>query len=1033
MLRNLRKYEEREERSTTDSKSTLTPSSTKNSISSSPSIKLLSFRNFLPAFDPVLIEEYSHYVPEVTNFKQLQTEQIKRSLPFGSMSPSVHNEGDIILKAFQEGPFFIFTYTESLRSGCCKVLQSLEKLEIELINTIRASIDEESFLHEEDLSLVKLKEDEALYCIPKEQFLARMKGYDISENSWREQGVTTLKEKVETIQRHLASSQCQEKDLVLLSCIHKSLMGEFHRAFCRKTGVYYGVRNLRIRSPEMLTMVLRELDVLIKILESSCLKENNIAIVSVKIKDNSETEEDVELKMILDLSFGTLEEFSAFQKSRKETWDEEDLVHVTRSLLKQYKICRDLNIFIRDIRPSNTIVRRDFKGLRFLDFSLAIIEGENHDENAFEIIGMPKYMSSETLDVIKKAKLKRRFASQCDLYAIGAVVLSVIPEGEQAEDSQKEYEITMSQDRSTEERNRIMQQYPILWKKYLEKLLDNEPSKREEVLAEVQLDGKEEEEFGCGFLKKFSKDFESYLVQKDYGGRKDLLEGNADVFLDHFWESKNLKLVDKMQENIIDKFSKGGETLKKSHQFIEKVAGLYEAEKSYDKLTEVYEKWIKTLDAERSKKNSAQSSEEVNATLIDYNNKLGDAYQAQGVYNKALQKYERAMYLKQLQNKTDNEPLGSINGYMKIGEMYEKLERYDLAIETYKKAQNKTRECFGTDKNQLQQAILHERIARVNFKKSDFSKAIEAVKQAIESYTICYGQYHESVGGCEKLLGDILMKAESPEEAFTHYERYFCVESYGSNKSDLAVAELMDKIGDYYKGKDLLGKAVENYQRGLKIFEYHANQDILFEMYEKLSECFGKQRRYMVAVNYLRSCLKIKIEKLGEESLEIIPTMQKIANYLVQEGEHKEALSEYSRALGIALLHKPGDEDPLVVELLKSISKISPLAFLSYKNYSKKKGDKNTILISLNSLEDVRGVIEGIDFGISLDKLRGMIVKECSYFKFFKYEFVQGGKIVDMVDERSVKVQECVLLKEGFNHVVIKEDKSLGLKGRFTF
>jgi len=160
---------------------------------------------------------------------------------------------------------------------------------------------------------------------------------------------------------------------------------------------------------------------------------------------------------------------------------------------------------------------------------------------------------------------------------------------------------------------------------------------------------------------------------------------------------------------------------------------------------------------------------------------------------------------------------------------------------------------------------------------------------------------------------------------------------------------------------------------------------------------------------------------------------KKIANYLVEEGEYKKALSEYSRALGIALVHRPGD-DELVVELLKNISKISPLAFLSYKNYSQKKGDGKTVLISLNSLEDVRGIIEGVlDLNICLSELRGMILKECSYFKFFKFEFFVGAgdKGVDMVDEKIVKVQECVVLKDGFLHVVIKQD-SLGLKGRWT-
>lgn len=1022
-------------------------SSFRVSIPASPSIKVLGFRNFVPSFDfAKLMEEEPKLIKDPKEIKDLKLDYspivLHISKPDDCIQPT-------IVEIYESGPFLIFTYGESLRNGHPKDLLTLENIQIDYSSEENFLTEDLFFKEDGKQFMMKIKETDCIYIVPKDLFAQKMNLYSISEETWQETSLQTLKTKVETINSLIKGKPSfQEEDLVPLEPIHKGAFGECYRSYCRHTRDYYGIKCVYIKSPEFLTMVFQELDILTKILKSQ--NANLASILSLKLIERDY--EPLCLRIVFDLGLGTLEEFAAFRSNIQDSWEEDELIRVTTELLKQHKNLNELNISVRDIRPSNIILSKDFKSFKFADFGLA--HQYENDDTSGEIVGTPKYMAHEALKSIDQCTLVRHETTLAELYSIGRTIIAL------TNTDNENMDISHTNVLAESSKEVLRDRYSTLWDKYLCKLLDTEPMRRKEALRGFRPPKGE-----ILFIEKKSKPFQNYLAQKEFREKKDAML-DFDALLPYFWQLGNIGLIGDMEKTLVEKFRLQEVPISKVRRFFEKLAALYEAEKNYTKAIEIYEQLAGLLEEEKNRKELEDEDhrEDYNPLILDLHSKIGGLYRLLGDFNKSLENYEKALYFEYL--KDSEELVHDFKNHIEIGGVYEELEHSDLAIDTYTKVQERFRQSFKKNTNQLQEAILAEKMGRCFFKRGELLAAIEEITRAISCYEVCYGKHHVAVGVCEKLLGDIYKKAGDHEEAIRQYEIYFHNHLHGQAKYDLVAASLIEELGDFHQDRRNYDRAVENYKKAIHIYHYNDDSASLCRVYEKIAECYTLQKRYIVAVKTLRECYQIKAADLGENSLELIHIIEKIANNFVQDGEHKEALKEYTNALSIAMFHK-SKEDPLIKEILKNIGKISPLAFLAYKNYknsspthsyspsrqsyspsrqqsfalsrhsfsSKSETPKHNnapMLISLNTIEDVRGVLGGLDFDTSLSNLRDLIVEECKYLKFFKYNFVRQGKAVDSEEEKTVSLEECVITKDGFNYLLIEEGKQTA-RERATF
>ena len=879
-------------------------SSERQSHCSSP-VRVIGFRNFTPTGELRGFEQRSKSISLSTlntrgsfSINLLGSPAGKRTSEALKSSNIGNREFPEVLEALECGPFIIFTYSEFVKSGNFRTVNSLENIEFSYEEAQQGYISPHQLLEKNSSTIIELKEADCIYIISREQLDQKMNLFSISEKTWRQLAVADFLAKVNKINGLIKDKKSvKESELVVFAPISQGIHGEIRRGYCKQTRRYFGIQDIQIKTPGVLALLFQQLQATTKVLESEF--SYLTTLVSLQLSEQKESEYTT-LRVVLDLGLGTLEDLATFKNHNNKEWHEEELLKIVVGLLRLNSNLSDMNILLRDISPDNIVIDQDLKGLKILDFSLGYIQ--ENESLAIEIAGKPKFMAPEVLLNIKRLFPQRIDSYLASLYSIGISMLDLIGENNK--------KLSRDDLLSYVHAERMNHRYPALYEAYLVKLLNTQPLSRKEVIQGVKLKSNEELFIGGG-----KKALEKFIAEQTFVDKREILI-DFETFLPYFWEIKSLALIEKMEENILEGFKSSKDSFKRVKKFFEKLISLYESERMNNEVIEALERFSGFIESECNTK-SESDREDYNLLLLELHSKIGNLCKQEKNYNKALDNYEKASYY-ELLKEGDEKIFSNLTSQLEIAYVYEKLGHDALALDTYVKIQDRFRQSFETDTNQLQEAMIYERIGAIYYRRGELFAAVDDLARAIVGYTTCHGANHESVANCERLLGDICMKMRDEDQAIKHYRSYFSIYTCGTNKYEMQAGELMVKVGDYYKNKKEYEHAIENYERGLYIYEYHENKEQIYMLYESLAECYGCERKYLLAVKSLRQWCKLKVSVSGEHNVELVPALEKIANYLMKEGENSEALKEYSRIVDILLLNKQKD-DPEVTNILKKI------------------------------------------------------------------------------------------------------------------
>ena len=990
-------------------------SSERQSQCSSP-IKVIGFRNFTPTGELKGFEQRSKSISYSTfttrdSFSINLLGSPARMRPIEALKSSKIDDRKLsdALEGLECGPFFIFTYSEFVKSGHFRTVDSLEN--IEFTYQEQGHISPHHLLEKTSSTIIELKETDCVYIISKEQLDQKMSFFSISEKTWKQLATADFLARVNKVNGLVKEKNSFKKDeLVVLAPISKGIHGEIRRGYCKHTRRYFGIQDIQIKTPEVLALLFQKLEAIAKVLESAF---SNLAnLVSLQLSEQKESEY-MSLTVILDAGLGTLEDLSSFKNHNNKEWHEEELLKIVVSLLRLNSNLSDMNISLRDVSPANIAIDRDLKGLKILDFSLG--HAQENESFATEIAGKPRFMAPEILLNIKRLFPKQVNSYLASLYSIGTSMLDLIGENNKklSREDLLSYGYT----------ERISHKYPALYEAYLIKLLNTQPLSRKEVVQGIKLKASD-----SSLIEEGKKAFEKFIAEQAFVDKIEVL-ADFETFLPYFWEIESSVLIERMEKNILEGFKSSRNSFKRVKKFFKKLVSLYESDRLNQEVIGALERFAEFIESECTNK-SESDREDYNLLLLELHSKIGNLCKQEKNYNKALDNYEKASYY-ELLKEGDEKTFSNLASQLEIAYVYEKLGHDALALDTYIKTQDRFRQSFEADTNQLQEAIIYERIGVIYYRRGELFAAIDDIARAIVGYTTCYGANHESVANCERLLGDIHMKMGDEDQAIKHYRSYFSIYTCGTNKYEMHVGELMVKVGDYYKNKKEYEYAIENYERGLYIYEYHENKEEIYTLYESLAESYGYERKYLLAIKSLRLWCKLKASMNGEYNVELVPVMEEIANYLVKEGENSEALKEYSRILDILLLNEQ-KSDPEISNVLKKIVAICPLSFLVYRNLKRNsslggqkaaKDDTNVkgpLLISLNQIEDIRGVIMSSDSKMTLRSMRELITRECAYLRHLKYEFAFHTKSIHISEEDTMLLEECIENRDGLYYLMVK-------------
>ena len=1017
-----------------------------------PSVKIIGFKNFIPINDSrdeeMPSQEQVQYSQIILN-KENRREALKKSKapsPFSiiqgvhsdSKSDTLFYKGPDMSKSISEitdkasedeqenaGPFLIFILDYSAKRGTPIIVNEITCLEIECQSEEGSSEDE--WLSEKNLksSVIKLKENESLMIVSKKAFDQKVTNYSLSEDNWCEAGLKTLKEKTDAIRpRLLSKQQVSVQDLVNVEVLKQGVYGTAYRGLHRDTHVSYMVKSIEIKTAQLMVLLLNEIEILEKLVYKG--NKDLINVYEIKLTEgNSNIFPRVDI--IIEFGLGTLERYVEFKSIEESEWREEELLMITMDLINQYMLLKDLNVIKRDIKPSEIVIRPDFKGLKFFDLSTSLIS--DNDTSGKEIVGTPRFMSPEAKLAIKESINISYSELSSGLYSIGATIFSLIFNSKVIRE--KGYKQLISKETSEV----VMQRYPILWQRYLKKLIDKSPQERERL---IRTPGGVVKDFM--FLEKDRKEFESYNIQKALmKSQSPLIEYK--VFLPYLWELKNYTLIAEMKSCIVHEFQGNPSLFRKARKFLEKLADLYENDGKAIESAMILEELVEIV--EKFKQEKENKKEEYDRLISEIYSRIGDLYKLKGKNNKALENYEKALFIEFLKNSDDKAHV--IKNYFAMADLYEKLDQDMLALDTYEKVKNVLSNLYKGNLDHMDEAMLCERVGKLYFKQGRMNDALEMMEKAKANYCKCYGDVHSTVSNCHCWLGKIYTRLGKTEEAIKNYQDY-CYSKYSEAKEfDSETAVLFEYIANYLESQGRFDDALEHYEKALHIYEQNDDEEALCTIYEKIGESYMKQKKHILAISNFKLCYQTKMLLPSKNNKALVAIIEKVGDLYVKEGENKEALNEYSQALTIVNTDSTISEQT-AERILQKVGSVSPLAFLTYRNYTK---DQNStkrstvlhlqeeipLLIAWNKIEDVKGVLEKVSINTSLLEVRKLIEKESRYLAFFKYNFLYQSKDLEPSKEEELTLKDCLVRKEGFNYLIIKQDKSYAstIKERATY
>jgi signal transduction histidine kinase len=165
---------------------------------------------------------------------------------------------------------------------------------------------------------------------------------------------------------------------------------------------------------------------------------------------------------------------------------------------------------------------------------------------------------------------------------------------------------------------------------------------------------------------------------------------------------------------------------------------------------------------------------------------LGSLYEQTGDYDDAVACYLRALTLTQ----DSQDKVGMIITRQNLAKTYMQLSFQDASV---KEIQNAFQSAQSLKQDSLIANVLHD-YAEILIHFKDYSQALVKMEAALSVYQkIGYERY---IGSSLVYLGDIYLKINQPQHAFSHFEKALV---YSEKMDRDVLADLYLKIGDYYQ------------------------------------------------------------------------------------------------------------------------------------------------------------------------------------------------------------------------------------------
>jgi tetratricopeptide (TPR) repeat protein len=260
-------------------------------------------------------------------------------------------------------------------------------------------------------------------------------------------------------------------------------------------------------------------------------------------------------------------------------------------------------------------------------------------------------------------------------------------------------------------------------------------------------------------------------------------------------------------------------------------------------------------------------------------NNIGNVYQSQGNYKKAIENYQNALYLYSELNDRYRFSICLNN----IGSSYACLSDFSTALKYFFNSARLSE----LIKNKKGLGLCYNNLGNVYGSQGDWNKALEYYKKSADIRLELGDKNGLMI--CLSNIGNMYSYLQKYDVAVKYHLLSLKIATELGNNAVLATC--YDNIGTIYSSQGKYQSAIQNYQRSLEIGEKLGDKQVLILAHLNLANVYNLQKRYSDAITHTKEALALAKE-IGALDLQQY-AYQDLAKYYKQVKDYQEALSNY--------------------------------------------------------------------------------------------------------------------------------------------
>ena len=296
-------------------------------------------------------------------------------------------------------------------------------------------------------------------------------------------------------------------------------------------------------------------------------------------------------------------------------------------------------------------------------------------------------------------------------------------------------------------------------------------------------------------------------------------------------------------------------------------------------------------------------------------NCLGATCYYLGYYKAALKYFTN--YAK-IDKKLDNVDYFILTPLVYLGKTYYKLSDYQFSSGCFIIAIREMKKLYG--ENSLSLIEPYNNLGTIFINLGGLPTALENLKEALRILKKFYRKNDQIFADTYTNIGMVFHRASDYKEAI----KYYCNALYLSKDDLLKAASLCELIGLLYKDKGDSQRAIEYYNKGVRMIinNFGVNDLRLVEYYVRLSLIYDETMNHENSIGYFMKIINIYIAKYGKNCLSLSKLYVNIGARLYKLKYYKEAYEQYVKAIKVAKLKYSGIEKAFVEGNVKEFGKL---------------------------------------------------------------------------------------------------------------